>query len=362
MLNSYVARKILVWQALVLNMLLLAGCSSTSELFREDPMEKTVDPDYLVVYYIHADADYLYYDAAGKSVRGNRKIFDTAIKVAEEAKSGEVFVFYQESETNFLGLFPRKKSWFYHYTNGELSSQVKYHHSNKKEDFLTTEAQLYNQYKSNTRNEDQRNYFLYFGHEIPDADGKKYHRTLPDIIVNTESFSIGIQRFLASNKDRFDLSVLSTCNNGTPMTAEHLMPYSDALLASPQNLHLSHIDSKTLNLLESHPEISSIQLADSMAERTYQRLENEIQTTITLTVYDLDFIRKMKSELHAFSKKFNALDSTQNLSDNIDCNQFEFFDGEIFENGLKTWYRPARFGRKATTTHSGWGCKPLLQK
>lgn len=325
-------------------------------------MDKPVKVDYSVIYYIHADADYLYHDAAGNPVRGNSKILVTALRVAEEAKSGEVFVFYQQPEKKFLGLFPRNKSRFYHYTNGELTSHVTYRHADKEEDFLATEARLHAQYRTFLRDEDQRNFFLYFGHEIPDGDGKKYHRTLPDIAVNTGSFSVGIQKFLVADKQRFNLVVLSTCNNGTPVMAEHLMPFTNLMLASPQNLHLSHIDSESMGLMETKPEISSIQVADSMSERTYQRLEKEVQTTITLTVYDFGIVQQYKNKLHDFTTTYNSLDHMQYMPDNVDCKQVEFFDGDTFRKGLNRWYKPARFGRRSVTSdHSGWGCKPLIQ-
>ena len=142
--------------------------------------------------------------------------------------------------------------------------------------------------------------------------------------------------------------------------AEHLMSFSDVLLASPQNLHLSHIDSESLGLMESNPGISLIQLADAMAEQTYHRLETAIKTAITLTVYDLDMVQDYKSELHTFTTEYESLRGMQYVSDNVDCNRVEFFDGQTFRKGVKTWYNPARFGRRSLTeTHSGWGCKPV---
>jgi hypothetical protein len=355
------AHKLLMWPALIM-VFLLSGCSTTSEVFREVPRDKIVNVDYSVIYYIHADADYLYHDAAGEPVRGNQQVLDAALKVAEEAESGEIFIFYQRPEKKFLGLFPRKSSRFYHYTNGKKTSHVKYRHADSEEYFFATEAGLYEQYRNHPKKENQRNFFLYFGHEIPDEDGKKYHRTLPDIAVNTETFSSGIQKFVATDDQRYDLVVLSTCNNGTPGMAAHLMPFSDALLASPQNLHLSHINTKSLGLLESNSGISSIQLADSMADQTYRRLETEIQTAITLSVYDLDVVKEYQNELHAFATAYDTLGRKQRFSDNVDCSQASFFNEDTFEKGVKTWYRPAKFGRKSSiTTHSGWGCTPLLE-
>ena len=359
MFNPSSGYKTLIWQVLIMGFL-LSGCSSTAELFKEPPKDEPVNTEYSVIFYIHADADYLYHDKEGIPVQGNSLVFDTALKVAEEAKSVEVFVFYQQSEKKFLGLFPRKKSRLYHYTNGRLSTRVKYRHSDKSEDFLTTEAWLHKQYQTHSRNKAQQNHFLYFGHEIPENNGKKYHRTLPEIAVNTTSFSAGIQKFLLTDEHRFDLVVLSTCNNGTPVMAEHLMSFSDVLLASPQNLHLSHIDSRRLNLMESSPKVSSIQVAESMAEQTFRRLETDINTTITLTVYDFELIQDYKNELQNFAREYESMKAIQYISDNIDCSEVEFFDDELFRRGIITWYTPAKFGRKAHTySHSGWGCKPV---
>lgn len=361
MFNSLSVSKTLIWPALIAGFV-LSGCSSVSELPMEDSVADKAGVYYTVIYYIHADADYLYHDAAGNPVRGNRQVLETALSVGEESESGEVFIFYQKPEKKFLGLFPRKKSRLYHYKNGELASRVNYRHSDKKEDFFTTEARIHDQYRTHSKSENHRNFFLYFGHEIPDDDGKKYHRTKPDIAVNAESFTSGIQNFLMNDNQRYHLVVLSTCNNGTTNMAENLMPFSDVLLASPQNLHLSHIDSDSLSLLDSNPEISANELAHSMAEQTYKRLEAQIQTAITLTVYDLEIIHEYKNELKDFSMAYNDLGRRQNYSDNDDCNQASFFDEEVFSKGLKTWYKPARFGRKSrSNTHSGWGCKPLAE-
>jgi hypothetical protein len=359
MLNSFSVIKNLIWPALLLG-LVISGCSHTSVLFREGSTDETEDVDYSVIYYIHADSGYLYHDAGGKPVLGNKEVLNDAINVAEKAVSGEVFIFYQRPEKKTLGLFPRRSSRLYHYAKGELTSQVHYRHSDKNEDFLKTEARLFHEYRIRLRKENQRSYLLFFGHEIPDTDGKKYHQSLPGITVNTRSFSAGIQKFLATDNQRFNLVVLSSCNNGTPVMAEHLMPLSDVLLASPQNLHLSHIDSEQLGLLESNPGISSIELAHSLAGQTFRRLESEIHTTITLTVYDFEIVQKFQNELYAFSRAYEALGSIQHFSDNVDCGQVANFDDNTFGKGLKTWYRPARFGRKSLTPiHSGWGCKPL---
>lgn len=99
-----------------------------------------------------------------------------------------------------------------------------------------------------------------------------------------------------------------------------------------------------------------------MAAQTYQCLEEEIQTAITLSLYDMGKLRQYKEKLQAFSTAYNAKVSLRHYSDNVDCKQAQFFAEEIFERGIKVWYKPSGFGREASkNTHSGWGCKPLAE-
>lgn len=341
--------------------LIFLGCSHSTELTKKHLPEKTAEVNYSVIYYIHADSDYLYHTPEGNPIRENSAVLATAFEVAEAAVSGEVFIYYQRSEKKFLGLFPRKKSRFYHYKNGQLVHRVKYRHPDKKEAFLTTEVQLLDQYRVQNRADDHQNYFLYFGHEIPSGDKEGYHRSLPDIEVNTNTFAKGIQNFLLSDEDRFDLVVLSTCNNGSPAMAELLIPFTDAMLASPQNLHLSHFDSDKMELLESKPDISPLRLGHSMAEQTYQRLETTIHTAITIALYDLEVVQAYINALTLLTSVNKGSDRSLQFQDNVDCAEINPFEAEAYRQGLETWYKPTRFGRKSgTSTHSGWGCKPKV--
>lgn len=338
--------------------LIFTGCSHTTELSGEYLQDHNMDVNYSVSYYIHADSDYLYHTPDGNAVRENSEVLETAFDVGEAAHSGEVFIFYQRSERKFLGLFPRKRSRFFHYKNGQLINRVKYRHPDKKEAFLATEAQLMKQYRGENRTKDHQNYFLYYGHEIPTGKGKGYHRSLSGIDVNTGSFAKGIQNFL-TDKDRFDLVVLSTCNNGTPAMAELLIPFTDAMLASPQNLHLSHIDTDSMSLLEMEPEISPLQLGHSMAEQTFQRLEATVQTTITLALYDFEEVRDYINTLSLIIAANKTTDGSVQFQDNVDCAEVHSINPGAYRQGVEAWYKPARFGRKTgQNTHSGWGCKP----
>lgn len=144
--------------------------------------------------------------------------------------------------------------------------------------------------------------------------------------------------------------------------ADHLIPFTDLMLASPQNLHLSHIDSDAITTLETEPGMSSTQLARFMAEQTFERLGETVLTTITLALYDFkevpDYINSHTS--------LTAADEIQNLmvqfQDNVDCAEFLLPNNGNFRDGVETWYKPARFGRQSgQETHSGWGCKPDIR-
>ena len=342
--------------------LFFTGCSHTSELTRENISKNGTDVNYSVVYYIHADSDYLYHGPDGQPVRENSKVLATAIEVAEQARSGEVFIFYQRREGKLLGIFPRRNSRFYHFRNGQLSNKVKYRHPDEKEAFLTTEAQLMNQYRADNLGENHQNYFLYFGHEIPLDTGIGYHQSLPGIKVHTESFAKGIQSFLLTDQDRYQLAVLSTCNNGTPAMAKLLIPFTDIMLASPQNLHLSHFDSGSMTLLEKEPGISPHQLGRSIAENTYTRLEETVHTTLTLALYDFEGVRDYIQSLTSITAQNNVPDRSVQFQDNIDCAEIGLLDSKSDRNGVETWYKPTRFGRQSgQSTHSGWGCKPGIE-
>lgn len=347
-----------VFYLILLTGLIFAGCTHTTELIGDDSPDHRADLNYSVIYYIHADADYLYHTPEGDAVEGNTKILATAMNVGVKARSGEVLIYYQRPEKKILGMIPRKSSRFIHYLRGEMVRHVKYRHPDKNEPFLTTETELMNHYSDLSRSGHSSRYFLFFGHEIPMENGRGYHHTLPDIDVNTASFSRGIQNFLFSDEEVYDLVVLSTCNNGTPSMAEALRPFTHAMLASPQNLHLSHIDTESMALLEMKPGIPPLQLGRSMGDRTFERLKETVHTTITLALYDFEKLRDSVRPFATFTSNQNQ--GRPNLfQDNVDCAELSSIEFENTLHGVDTWYRPGRFGRVSVqSVHSGWGCKP----
>lgn len=338
---------------LLLLLLLAMGCRTSQPISKTD----FSPPEYSLIYVIHGDGNYLYHTANGRALQADEQKLKEAQKVGRNAQKGEVFIFHQKPEQKILGLFPKKDRTFLHYRNGKLIYRENYSPRSKNEP-LTAEAALFNKYKAKTNAGGYKNIFLYFGHEIPVRKETAYYASRPNVSFNTERFVGGMQDFLAAGK--FDLTVLSTCNNGTPSMIQALAPLSRLVLASPQNLHLSHIDTQALPRLLDQAASNSAQIADSLAENTYQRLSSFLQTVITLSVYDT---RETQTYLPPLSKAYEqhlqTLSRPDLLKDNTDCTNLSFFELTENSSGVKVWYKPPRFGLKKQqqVDYSGWGCK-----
>ena len=340
-----------------ISMFVLAGCSHSSQIYNRDSQGEPSTSDYTAIYYIHADNDYLYHLSDGTPVRANEKVLNSAIEVAEKAVSGEVFIFHQKSQKKRLWLFPRNQSEYYHFRNGTLQHYKKYRYTSGDEVLFDTEAEIFKADRAKVIPPDHQTHFFYFGHEIPRDQGGHYNRSMSRMEVNTESFSSGVKRFLTG--DQFlDLVVLSTCNNATPTMAKQLMLFTKYLLASPQNLHLSHIDTDAMSLLETNESISSLELAQTMASQTFDRLSSEVFTAITLSIIDLKKVQNYIDVLDAHVTSYIKVNNPDPFPDNIDCQDLSFFNTEDYSDGIISFYRPAKFGRPSRSdSHSGWGCK-----
>ena len=340
-------------------MALLVGCSSVKTVYEQSPEATKEDSHYMVITYIHGDGDYLFHDQDGKAVRADDNALRKLHKSAKEATNGEYFIFHPQGKNKFLRLFPRRNNQLYHYRNGELINLISYRNESNSGSFLETESRILRDLKSPKSTGTYRTVFLYFGHEIPLYHGKSYHRSRPGVDVNTATFANGIRKLIPED-ERFDLIALSTCNNGSPAMVHQLQNRSDVVLASPQNLHLSHLDTEQLFLLETAPEISTFQLAERLAESTFERLTKTVQTAVTLSVYDMDKLESVMDQFYVQSEEFVDQKNPNLYRDNIDCSKLPFFASGKYSPGVSTLFRPAKFGRNTgDSTHSGWGCKGL---
>jgi hypothetical protein len=311
--------------------------------------------DYRLIYVIHGDGNYLYHDKEGRRLKADEEQLQEAIMVAKRAKHGEVFIFHQQPEERFLWLFPKKDRHLLHFKNGERLHSEKYSPKAGQRHF-EKEAELYHQFRSNTPS---TNVLLYYGHEIPDQQYEGYFQSRPRAAFDIQHFSDGLNLFL-EDQDRFDLTVLSTCDNGTPNVVSALQGQTDYLLASPENLHLSHIDSEPLLQLE-QPDKSIVEVSRSIGQATYDRLADFLQTVITLAIYDMDQVQGAAKELlTAYGNYRVNKEETTIEQENVDCASLSFWDGDSSHSkGIEVFFKPPAFGSQVNQdTHSGWGCQP----
>ena len=326
---------------------LFFGCSSSKNTSAQNfKSEKPVR--YSLIYLIHGDANYVYHKN-GDRYYADEEALKSALKIGENATSGEVFIFHQKPERKILWLFPKKDREYYHFVNGQLISEGSY---SPKNGGFRKESSIY---KSASFGLNSRKMLFYFGHEIPNLEDQHYHSSQPQFDLNTSVFSDEISAF----SKNFDLVTLSTCNNGSPDMMEELSGKTDFVIASPQNLHLSYFSSDKVNLLEKDPEINTRQIADSLAKDSFEKLASDLQTMVTVGVYNLNQINEYLSELSSiYDRHLQNVSAKPRFTDNIDCETISRMSNTLNSAGVSIYYKPPAFGRKAgQKTHSGWGCK-----
>lgn len=326
---------------------LFEGCASSGKIIQENTSFQK-ETAYSIVFVIHADSDYLFH-LNGRAYKADKEALRKAEEIAINAHSGEVFIFHQKRKKRILWLFPKKSRQFLHYKNGTLVDNSAY---SSEDGGFEEEANLYKTHKySNT----DRNVFVYFGHEIPSYEGLSYHQSQPKHAFNSFIFAEDLKEF----EPNFDLTVLSTCNNGNLQMAHELFGTTDVLVASPQNLHLSYLDFEKLSLLEDEIQPSTLALADSIAQSSFSRLSASLQTAVTVSVYDMNRLQPMlDSAFLAYQQYLLTTPKPALFADNVDCASLKSFQGLIDSAGVHTYFRAAKFGKSSNqTSHSGWGCK-----
>ncbi|MEX0685769.1 MAG: hypothetical protein WD267_11550 [Balneolales bacterium] len=260
-----------------------AACSATEEILVKD----TVETQYSLIYIIHGDAGYLYHEN-GTAFKADKRILEKAKAVGHTNPHAEVFIFHQRPKSHILYLFPKKESKFYYYRGGELLAENSY--SRLPVSDLKEEAALYHQYALG-KQELTKRVFLYYGHEIPTDKGRGYHVSIPKADFNISSLSVGMSYFNDIDigyGNRFDLAVLSTCNNGTPETAAKLSNQTNYLVASPIDLHLSYMESHYFMEPDNPDSVSTESIAHNFALRAFNKLVGEVHTPVGITLYNTD--------------------------------------------------------------------------
>lgn len=339
--------------------LILLSCSFAPPAPREAPLgeESPLPPRYIIVFIIHGDGGYLFHDPDGNEHRADEETLAGAKKVAERNSQAEVFIFHEKRRRHFLLFFPRHDGEFYYYRNGRLLARESYWRDQGQSRF-DPEVVLYHRFRAEEQPRPIRS-FLYFGHEIPEIGGKGYDVSYRDRAFTVYDLVDGLEG-ITRDSTKFDLIVLSTCFNGTPHTISALAPYARYIIASPGNLHLSYFDLHPFEALDVGLRDGDISaFAKEFARQAFNRLTKDIQTEITVAVYDEDRVQGFLNSVDSiYNHTLTTLEEKAPKSiEHCDCAEDPAYVRPSMSEGIDLFYRPARFGRsKHKQSHSGWEC------
>ncbi|MDZ7721541.1 MAG: hypothetical protein U5R06_01635 [candidate division KSB1 bacterium] len=342
--------------------LFLFSCSSVPLIHRQTALEKESalpPPHYSMVFIIHGDGDYLYHDTGGRAHRADEEALFGAISVAVQNPQAEVFIFHQKPKRHTL-LFPRRDGKFYHYRNGRLLAKESYWRDHGSSRF-DPEAELYHRFHLGEQSQLVK-LFFYFGHEIPEFDRTGYDASYPKKTFEVHELADGLKR-MTRDSTKFDLLVLSTCFGGTPHTIAALAPYTRTIVASPGNLHLSYFYLCPFKRLDVGLRDGDVpRFAKNYARQAFELLTEDIQTAVTVAVYDVDRVQEYVQSIDSvYDQTLTTLKGRNPVSvERCDCAEGPATMQPGMSEGVDVFYRPPRFGRsKHKRNHSGWECYKL---
>jgi len=341
---------------------LLSSCSPKLSVLEESKQTEyeSLKTHYSIIFFIHGDRDYLYHDTSDNEYNADEETVMNAKKVAEQNPNAEVFIFHQKPKKHFLLFFPRRDGEFYYYRNGQLIANELSWRDQEKSNF-DLEVALYRQYHVVNQNK-LINMFLYCGHEIPEVGGVGYDESYPDRTFTVDDLASGLKGFI-SDSSRFNLMILSTCFGGTPYTIGALGSFARTIIASPDNLHLSYFDLHLLERLDLSLRDGDVPaFAKRFAHQAFDRLTRDIQTAVSVAVYDVDRVQEFLHSVHrVYDHTLTTLKGETRASlatiEHCDCADLPAYVLPTMNEGVDVFYRPARFGRsKNKQNHSGWEC------
>jgi hypothetical protein len=261
-----------------------------------------------------------------------------------------------------LLFFPLRDGEFYYYQHGHLFAKESYWR-NQGQSRFDPEVEIYHRFHVKEQPQLVR-LFFYFGHEIPEFDGAGYDASYEHRTFTVHDLAGGLKR-ITRDSTKFDLIVLSTCYNGTPYTIATLAPYARTIVASPDNLHLSYLDPHPFEQLDAGLRDGDITaFAKNFARQAFDRLTEDIQTAVTVAVYDVDRVQGFLSVVDSvYNHTLTTLKGQKQRSfEHCDCADDSAYVLPGMSAGVDVLYRPPRFGRlKYKQNHSGWECWRLLK-
>lgn len=350
-------------------LLTLSSCITGQAVRRGSSLQHYEQIRYSVICIIHGDGSYLYHDSNGNSYIANEEVLRQILEVAKHSGQGEILIFHQKRMRRVLGLFPLKDGVFYYFRHGVLLEQKDYSRKYSDSTFGTEIEMVKNRAEVRYGKEEElMTFFLYFGHQIPEWGGKGYHGSYPAKSFSIQHFAEGLEGFRNINSsavEKFDLIILSTCYSGTPGVISTLLPHSRYIIASPDNLHLSHINIQIFNQLD-ETEIGDIyQFAKLTVQRAFTTLKEKTKTMITIALYDTEKVKPYLESIHeVYRSPFESIRRTgvEPAVEFYDCFDNPDFRDEYADVGIDMFYQAPRFGReKNKAAHSGWACMRLKQ-
>lgn len=366
--------------------LLAAGCAPGRPAA---PLESpAAAPDtalrFQIVYVIHGDAGYLWYDDAGNRHEADAEALAQARAAAEGAAAAEVFIFHQKP-VRFLGLFNGGDGTLWHYRKGRLMRKVPYARpADRGPDrvgaALAPEADLFARFAALPAprrcglpaSDPPVRILAYFGHGIPVTGKIPYNRSRPDLAFSLEAFSRGLVRFggpACPPRKPFSLVILSACHGGTPQATLALAPYADWILAAPGELHLSYLETGALARLARENPLPfesghAGMWGRAIAMESFARLGATVRTGVAISLYEtaraapwLEARRGAWPEAAPRAATVTGPTLFAEPAAYADCAANPGFGAGGAEAGVQVFYRAPRFGAdRGKESHSGWEC------
>ncbi|MBD3378352.1 hypothetical protein GF406_25210 [candidate division KSB1 bacterium] len=339
---------------------LFVGCQKAVIKPHAGNDSKTGVIKYSLIFVIHGDASYLYHDQEGKAKYADKDLVRQAIDVATHLEQSEVFIYHQRPKKRFLFFFTKDKSVFYHYKNGRLVEKGDYAREHSVATF-ETEAKHYQnasiRYSETPPPDSIKTIMLYYGHELPLLPERGYHASFSDIHFSHLEFASALSNFFPNEIKPIDLLVLSTCRGGNPVVVSALAPLTRFLIASPENLHLSHLGAELLSTTLANDNRSLYEKSLQFTEQAFRRLEQRTQTVVTVALYDIDEVVSYADSISEhFYQKAKAYPETFSHIEYLDCKS-----ESLPLKGVNIFFRAPRFGRSSSRSfHSGWQCVRLI--
>ena len=342
--------------------LFLSSCGAAVPLQRSSMQGQADDAGvrFSIVGIVHGDGNYLYHDTSGNDHLADEEALAGMKAVAERNPYAEVFIFHQKRGRTAWLFFPLSDGEFFYYRGGRLVAHETYWRDQARS-HLAPEADLYHRFHAG-KGSRETSFFLYYGHEIPESGGTGYDASYPERPFTVRDLAEGLESFTGGT-DRYELMILSTCYGGTPYTIRALGPSARTIVASPDNLHLSYFTLHTLERLDSALTGGDIPaLAKQFARRAFDRLTAEVQTAVSVAVYEVD---RVQEYITAVGGMYDAALSMATREQRVrgvtvehcDCADAPGYAFPAMTKGVDILYRPPAFGRsRLKESHSGWEC------